>query len=74
MKIEFYRNSGTKTYEIISGYTVEAENLSQALKILEQELTCDEGIFIDIEISNNNLYASWKVGDREYFDNYFPRI
>lgn len=71
MKIEFNRNSGSKSYEIISSYVVEAEDLSQALQLLKQEVT-DNPNRVEVEISHNTLYAKWNVGNEEYFDNYFP--
>jgi hypothetical protein len=45
--------------------------LPQALQLLKQEVM-DNPNQVQIEISNNNLYAKWNVGNKEYFDNYFP--
>lgn len=72
MKIEFNRNSGSKSYEIISSYTVDAEDLPQALQLLKQEVM-DNPNKVKVDIVNNNLYAKWNVGNKEYFDYYFVR-
>ena len=68
--IVFDRNHGTKSHESITRFEIEAEDYSEAVNIIQQDvLTQHPGA--EITVGKDRLYISWTSKDEDYFDHYF---